>query len=451
MFARRDAQRPNPRKTRHRLERVEFDVIAHVTLARVGERLPVPRLDAALRRRRVMEAPAPLARAHLPVELGQVPAPRGFRAERGKHVGGVGHAGQVRQLARVVRQVVELVGIERAMHVLPAAAPDHHDRRERAFREVFAERDIVRGRAVQVRHEARAVDRVGPAAGGRGAGQVDERRQQVEMRHGPAHARGAEAARRMDDQRNAAAALEERHLVPEPALAEHVAMVGRDDHDRVVGEAALFQRGQHAAELRVDIGRRAVVRMARGADLRVGGRRAVDLADDAQPLRMRVAFRRLEPHGRHVDLVVAVQIPVFARDRVRIVRMGQRHDHAERPRIVPGRALARDVVELLLRGERDFVVEIELVRAHARARLQHRAHVVIPARPLGRLVPVGHPAEIGRIDVGREPFLEAVQLVGAAEMHLAGQHRPVAARAQVVRERQRLRRQLGGVIVSADP
>ncbi len=228
-------------------------------------------------------------------------------------------------------------------------------------------------------------------------------------------------------------------------------MVGREDHDRVVGETALLQRGQHAAELRVDIGRRAVVRMARGADLRVGGRRAIVLADDAQPLRMRVAFRRIEPHGRHVDLVVAVQIPVFARDRVRVVRMGQRHDHAERPRIVPGRALARDVVELLLRGERDFVVEIELVRAHARARLQHRAHVVIPARPLARLVPVGHPAEIGRIDVGREPFLEAVQLVGPAEMHLAGQHRPVAARAQVVRERQRLRRQLGGVIVGADP
>ncbi|CAG9224308.1 hypothetical protein BVI1335_520009 [Burkholderia vietnamiensis] len=438
------------RKARHRFERVEFDVIAHVALARVGERLPVPCVDAALRRRRVMEAPAPLARAHLRVELRQVPAPRGLRAQRGERLRRFGQAGQVHALVRIVGEVVQLVGVGRALHVLPVAAANHHDRRHRAFGEIFAERDVVRRRAAQLRHEARAVDRVRPAAGRRHTGEVHQRRQQVEVRHRRAHARRVEALRRMHDQRHAAAAFEERHLVPEPALAEHVAVVGRDDHDRVVGEAALLERGEHAGELRVDVRGRAVVCAAGGANLRIGGRRTVVLADEAQPLRMRIALLGVEPHRRHVDLVVAVQVPVFARDRIRIVRMRQRHDHAERPCVVAGRTLARDVEQLLAGRERHFVVEVELIGAHARPGVEHRAHVVIPARPLGRVVPVGHPAEVGRIDVGREPLLEAVQLVGAAEVHFPGQHRPVTTRAQVVREGQRLRGQFGGVIVGAD-
>ena len=46
----------------------------------------------------------------------------------------------------------------------------------------------------------------------------------------------------------------------------------------------------------------------------------------------------------------------------------------------------------------------------------------------------GRPAEVARVDVGREPLLEPVQLVGADEVHLPAQARAVALEPEVVRE-----------------
>jgi hypothetical protein len=45
----------------------------------------------------------------------------------------------------------------------------------------------------------------------------------------------------MCDQRHARGRLEEMHLVPELALTEHVAMVGREDDRGVVSEAGLLE------------------------------------------------------------------------------------------------------------------------------------------------------------------------------------------------------------------
>ena len=53
---------------------------------------------------------------------------------------------------------------------------------------------------------------------------------------GPAHAPRREA-RAAHDQRHARGALEERHLVPEPALAQQLAVIGREDDERVAVEA----------------------------------------------------------------------------------------------------------------------------------------------------------------------------------------------------------------------
>ena len=59
---------------------------------------------------------------------------------------------------------------------------------------------------------------------------------------------------------------------------------------------------------------------------------------------------------------------------------------------------------------------------------------MIPARAVLETFPVGRPAEIGGIDVGGQAFFESMQLVRAAEMHLAGQNRPIASGAKIVRE-----------------
>src|SRR6266702_7922615 len=69
-------------KARHRLERVEIDVVAHVSLARVDQRLPVPRCNRALCRGREMKVSAALALQDFVVQRGEIPALRDFLAQR---------------------------------------------------------------------------------------------------------------------------------------------------------------------------------------------------------------------------------------------------------------------------------------------------------------------------------------------------------------------------------
>ena len=72
-------------------------------------------------------------------------------------------------------------------------------------------------------------------------GKIDQRRQQVDERDAGGDAGGREAAGARDDERHAARAFEEAHLVPEAALAEHFAVVAGEDDDRVLGEPARAQ------------------------------------------------------------------------------------------------------------------------------------------------------------------------------------------------------------------
>ena len=111
---------------------------------------------------------------------------------------------------------------------------------------------------------------------------------------------------------------------------------------------------------------------------------------------------------------------------------------------------AGHVEELLPRLEDDLVVEVDLVGARARAGLRDRIHGVIPARTLLEASPVRRPAEIRRVDVGGESLLEAMQLIGTAEVHLAAEHGLVAGAAQIVRESRHLRGKFRGVVVRAD-
>jgi hypothetical protein len=111
------------------------------------------------------------------------------------------------------------------------------------------------------------------------------------------------------------------------------------------------------------------------------------------------------------------------------------------------RAYVEDFLPCL---EDDVVVEVDLIGACAGTRLRHGIHGVIPARPLLESLPVRRPAEVRRIDVGGEPLLEAMQLIGSAKMHLAAEHRLIAGAAQIMREGGNLRRKLRGIVVGAD-
>ena len=116
--------------------------------------------------------------------------------------------------------------------------------------------------------------------------------------------------------------LAEGHLVEEPVLAEEVAVIGGEDHDRVVGQPARLEGREHLADPLVDVRQARVVAVTRRAhvvlrDLDVAHREVVP-----EPSAVRVALRvRQARRGGQVDLVVRVQIPVSLPRDVRIVRM----------------------------------------------------------------------------------------------------------------------------------
>ena len=64
--------------------------------------------------------------------------------------------------------------------------------------------------------------------------------------------------------------IQRRHLVPETAFAEHVAVIAGEDHDRVVEEFRLLEGPDDLADLAVDVGGICVVGPARIRDLLVG-------------------------------------------------------------------------------------------------------------------------------------------------------------------------------------
>src|SRR4051812_13374077 len=92
------------------------------------------------------------------------------------------------------------------------------------------------------------------------------------------------------------------------------------------------------------------------------------------------------------------------------------------------------IVDLANREEGDLIVEFKLVGDLRYPRLEHRSHVVIP--PVDAFLlepPIRRPAEVGGIDVGGEALLEAMQLIGADEMHLSRKAGAVALESEVMR------------------
>ena len=151
---------------------------------------------------------------------------------------------------------------------------------------------------------------------------------------------------------------------------------------------------------------------------------------------------------REVYRLGRVAVPVAPAELPRVVRMRERDDKEER--LGPGAAC--EVEELPHRGERDLVVVVLLQARLAPARTEDALHGVVPGELLaGSAAPVRRPVEAGRIDVGGEPFLEAVELIGADEVHLAGQAGGVAVGSQMVRQRWSRRRELRAVVVNAGP
>ena len=151
-----------------------------------------------------------------------------------------------------------------------------------------------------------------------------------------------------------------------------------------------------------------------------------------------------EGGGRFQFGGVFVEVPVFAAGDEGVVGVGEAGGQA------PGAGVkaAGQVVDLLHGLMADVVVVFELVGDLGHARARHGPQVVIPpVDAFAGFAVVGGPAEIGGVDVGGQAFLKPVQLVGADEVHLAGQGGVVAGAAQVVGVGRDVRGELGGVVI----
>ncbi|MNP49742.1 hypothetical protein D3C76_1439490 [compost metagenome] len=75
---------------------------------------------------------------------------------------------------------------------------------------------------------------------------------------------------------------------------------------------------------------------------------------------------------------------------------------------------------------------------------------MIPGRAHIRFIPVHRPAVVGGVDIAGQAFFVAMQLVRAAEVHLARQGGAVAEAAQVVGVGRYVGGEIGGIVVGAN-
>ncbi|MNR46082.1 hypothetical protein D3C85_1650060 [compost metagenome] len=73
-----------------------------------------------------------------------------------------------------------------------------------------------------------------------------------------------------------------------------------------------------------------------------------------------------------------------------------------------------------------------------------------PGRPHVRFIPVHRPAIVGGINIAGQALFITMQLVGAAEVHLAGQCSAVTEATQVVGISRYIGGEIGRVVVGAD-
>ena len=134
--------------------------------------------------------------------------------------------------------------------------------------------------------------------------EVDVRRERLRLRTRLRHARHAHVARHVHD-----LLVDERALRAQPVRPAHVAVIGGEDHDRVVVGAGLLERAEHRAERLVGhlLQLHVVVEVAQPRPL-VARDRCIPTARAAGPSAIAVASRACRA-GRHRSSRAACRTP----------------------------------------------------------------------------------------------------------------------------------------------
>lgn len=231
--------------------------------------------------------------------------------------------GQVVELVRVVLQVEQLGTVRRAGSVLPGSATDHHQGRNGTLACVLGDDGVIAGLAEEVWHHGNAVH--GQLRVGLGADKVAHGGQDVERGHVLLNPMGLEPLGVGDEHGHTDRVLKVAHLVPEAALAEHVAVVTAENNDGVLVQLALLECLQKLTYAVIDEAARSVVCSSRLLDLLIGEVLVPQIAHLEQSLAVRVLllFGNLDLGQLNVDTLVA--IPVLLLDSVGIMRVSERN------------------------------------------------------------------------------------------------------------------------------
>ncbi|SIJ31318.1 Uncharacterised protein [Mycobacteroides abscessus subsp. abscessus] len=366
------------------------------------------------------------------------------------------------QLVRIVREVEEQVGIAGADGELESPAHDRHLRSVRPLGEVLDEdvpvpRPLLpcclpTSRFEEGEPRETPIGVVGDPAGA-GVRDLDEGGGEVEQGDGvgvPAgedHLGGA-----CDDERDPGRLLVRGHLVPEPFLPEHVAVIARDDDDGVRVKSEIAQARHDRPDVVVDVGHGGIVGPPGTADILDGRLPFVEPGHRPQPVAVGIDGRvgNLGVGGVG-DGRLGEAVPVLPGRFVRVVGVDERGDHEERL-VLAGRLVRPLPVAQVAQGPEDhLVVEVLLDVRRRRARGEDGVGLVVPLEPVvERSRPVGDHVEVGRVDVGRQPLLEAVVLVGADEVHPPDEGGVVAELAQPVGERRHRSGEVIAVVEAVD-
>ena len=254
---------PGPRagsvQPRAPLQRVEVVRAAHEGRRRL--RAEVPPLRPAAAQRCDHEAAVALAGEHALAQPGQVPPAADLVAQLGAQRRVRRVAGEVRA-ARAGRRRRRTAARDRprtrrtcGARAAPSRAGGSRPRRGTPRRRpASAPRAARRHRPAAPARLRPSMSAVSSAASGcpQSSSSVGAR---SSSETGSVDAAGREPTRSPRDQRHARRRLEEGHLVPEPPLAQQLAVVGGEEHDGVVGQARLGERAEHLADALVDVGR----------------------------------------------------------------------------------------------------------------------------------------------------------------------------------------------------
>ena len=298
--------------------------------------------------------------------------------------------GKVHQLARIGVVVVELPPCRPAvpLRVAVTAGPQAHATHAATLD--FGERRPVGERLGSPPRgdERREAAAVAGSRGERHAGEITDRRANVDQFHRHLRSRADRAAEpggHGDHQRHPGALLEQALLLPEVVLAEVIAVVAGEDDDRVVGEPKAVEGPDDLPNLRIDERHRRPVGLKR---------LAAEVAMEPHLLRLAAGQGRL----RHMLVVIGRHVG--------------KPDTVERMAIEPG--FRRDIrgvrpEETDGEEERGLVVRKGLQPRHGLGRSQ--AVGLLRVAPLGR-EPTDRAAELPRLEREHLPLVGLVAPLG---------------------------------------